>query len=337
MDAALRVAGPLIRIRLSDTDLVSLRLSYGPYWDILCAALRVSGSGPRSGAPRQRALLGAAGSVAAIPGVQALQPRVVPAFLTIPTEPGEGLEASLDRLMAVKPTETESDIADYASAFPDRREAILAAWSSPLETLASLRAELLAAWQRGFGAAWPAIEAVHQGDLMYRSLALTRSGPAELLEDLRPAAWLDGNDLCVPATYAARYAPGGAGLVLITSVFAPDELLTGTIRWGRWVVVHPPVGRAMLWLHDPLAAPLAQLSQLIGPVRAQILTALEIPRTTGDIADLCRLAPNTTSYHLSRLRDAGMVASSRAGRRSYYRLAARGARFLSLWRERSAA
>jgi DNA-binding transcriptional ArsR family regulator len=261
----------------------------------------------------------------------------VPAFLTSPTEPGEGLEASLDRLMALSPAQVESDIADYASAFPARREAILGAWRAPLDTLSALRVAFLAAWQRGFAAAWPAIEAVHQGDLMYRSLALTRSGPAELLEDLRPAAWLEGNELCVPATYAARYAPGGAGLVLVTSVFAPDELLTGTVRWGRWVVVHPPVGRAMLWLHDPLVPPSAQLSQLIGAVRAQILTALEIPRTTGDIAELCRLAPNTTSYHLSRLRDAGMVASSRAGRRSYYRLAARGARFLSLWRERSAA
>ena len=325
----------MIRVHLTDRDLVALRLTYGPYWDILCAAF-ASATIPSAAGPRQRALLGSARELAASPALRLLRGRVLPSFLAPVTEPGDDLGTTLEQVLAVRPDDLAADLEDLAAREPEAGDAVLAAWSNPRATLDRIAAGFWSAWEDAFAAHWPAIAAVHEGDIVYRSLALTRSGPRDLLDELRPAAWLEGDDLCLARAADSVVAPAGSGIALITSIFAPEEPLTGSSRAGRWFLVHPPVGRSLLWLPDD-ASPADQLSGLIGPVRAQILTALEVPRTTSDIAQLCHLAPNTASYHLSRLRDAGMVASSRAGRRSYYRLAARGAQLLSLWSERSAA
>ena len=325
----------MIRVHLTDSDLVSLRLTYGPYWDILCAAL-VPETIPSGAVPRQRALVASAAELRSLPAIRALGGCVLPSFLAPLTEPGDDLGTSLERVLAVPIDDVMAELEDLAAQEPDARDALRAAWAKPRVVLDRLAAGFWAAWEQRFAAEWPAIVAVHEGDVVYRSLALTRTGARELLDQLRPAAWLDGDDLCLAGPSEAVVAPAGSGVTLVTSIFAPDQPVTGATLGGRWFVVHPPVGRSLLWLPDD-TSPADQLSGLIGPVRAQILAALEVPRTTGDIAQLCHLAPNTASYHLARLRDAGMVASSRAGRRSYYRLAARGAQLLSLWSEASAA
>jgi DNA-binding transcriptional ArsR family regulator len=325
----------VIRVHLTDGDLVSLRLTYGPYWDILGAAL-AGRPVPPSAAPRQRALLASAGALGALPAIRVLRGRPLPSFLVPLTDPGDDLGTTLERVLAVRADDVDAELEDLATVEPATGGSLQAAWANPRAVLEGIAASFWAAWEDRFATDWPAIEAIHEGDIVYRSLALTRGGPHDLLDELRPAAWLDGDDLCVARPTETVVAPGGSGVTLVSSVFAPDELLTGRSPGGRWCVVHPPVGRSLLWLPDD-TNPTDQLSGLIGPVRAQILVALEVPRTTSDIAQLCHLAPNTASYHLARLRDAGMVESSRAGRRSYYRLAGRGAQLLSLWSERSAA
>jgi DNA-binding transcriptional ArsR family regulator len=66
------------------------------------------------------------------------------------------------------------------------------------------------------------------------------------------------------------------------------------------------------------------VAALIGePARATILMALfggaSLPAT--DLAYRCRLTPQTTSAHLAKLVDGGLLAVERSGRHKYYRLA----------------
>jgi DNA-binding transcriptional ArsR family regulator len=324
----------VIRVHLTDRDLVSMRLSYAPYWDILSAAVRPpaprSLGAERTSPPRRHRLLEAAAPIAALPALRFLQAGVVPAFLAIGPEPGESLDASLERVAATDPADVEREVDHCVTVAQRHRDVVLAAWADRAKAIASIVSAFRASWSSGFAEAWPAIESVHLGDIAQRSLVLANDGPFRLFDDLRPGAFLDGYELCLPNRCEWSYAPGGAGITLVASVFASEDYLAGELPGGRWLVVYPPAGRSLVWLDDGPSAD-AQMTELIGPVRAQILAALEVPRTTGDIGRLCGLAPNTASYHLARLREAGMVVASRSGRRSFYRLARRGSAFLSLW------
>ena len=324
----------MIRVRLTDRDLVAMRLTYAPYWDILSAAIRAPGHRPaaadRTGPARRHRLVEAAAPLTAVPAIRFLQDGVVPSFLAITPEPGEGLEASLERIAATEPADLEREIEHCTTVVPRRRESVLAAWANRPRAMDSIVGAFRDSWDGAFAEAWPAIESVHLGDIAQRSLVLANDGPFRLFDDLRPGAWLEGYELCLPNRCEWTYAPAGAGITLVASVFASEDYLAGELPGGRWLLVYPPAGRSLVWLEDGPSAD-AQMTELIGPVRAQILAALEVPRTTGDIARICGLAPNTASYHLARLREAGMVVATRSGRRSFYRLARRGSAFLSLW------
>jgi DNA-binding transcriptional ArsR family regulator len=79
--------------------------------------------------------------------------------------------------------------------------------------------------------------------------------------------------------------------------------------------------------HDdtPMRQPdLAKIAALIGdPARAAMLSALlgnvSLPAT--DLAHAARVTPQTTSTHLRKLLDAGLVTAVRHGRHKYFRLA----------------
>jgi DNA-binding transcriptional ArsR family regulator len=50
-----------------------------------------------------------------------------------------------------------------------------------------------------------------------------------------------------------------------------------------------------------------------------VLTLLAAPHSTGEVASVLGLATATASHHLTTLRDAGLVAGDRMGRRLRYR------------------
>jgi DNA-binding transcriptional ArsR family regulator len=69
---------------------------------------------------------------------------------------------------------------------------------------------------------------------------------------------------------------------------------------------------------------IAEIGALIGdPARANILTALMEGRalTASELAFQAQVSPQTTSSHLARLLDGGLIALEKQGRHRYYRLA----------------
>ena len=68
----------------------------------------------------------------------------------------------------------------------------------------------------------------------------------------------------------------------------------------------------------------AEIAAVIGDVaRANILTALMDGRalTAGELAAHAGVTPQTTSGHLAKLADAGLITGERQGRHRYVRLA----------------
>jgi DNA-binding transcriptional ArsR family regulator len=59
-------------------------------------------------------------------------------------------------------------------------------------------------------------------------------------------------------------------------------------------------------------------AELIGHTRARILTLLERPQTTADLAARLSLSPSTVSYHLGVLYRAGLLERRRDRRRVVY-------------------
>jgi DNA-binding transcriptional ArsR family regulator len=69
---------------------------------------------------------------------------------------------------------------------------------------------------------------------------------------------------------------------------------------------------------------IAEVAALVGdPARANILAALMAGRalTAGELVHAAGVSPQTTSGHLGRLTDGGLIACVRQGRHRYYRIA----------------
>ncbi|MCX4582918.1 winged helix-turn-helix domain-containing protein [Streptomyces sp. NBC_01481] len=104
-------------------------------------------------------------------------------------------------------------------------------------------------------------------------------------------------------------------------------------RGGHRPAGPPPPGQWPPLVVYPLTAPSsrahtasAELARLVGPTRADLLTALARPASTSELAARHFLSPATVSYHLGVLRRSGLVSPIRDGRYVLYRRTEQGTR-----------
>jgi DNA-binding transcriptional ArsR family regulator len=102
------------------------------------------------------------------------------------------------------------------------------------------------------------------------------------------------------------------GVVLTPSVFLPRPAVWAGAP-GEVLLGYPARGRGQVW-----AAPSVLGTPVLGERRAALLTDLAVPRSTSELAARHRLSPATVSYHLNRLRAAGLVTSRQAGHSVLY-------------------
>jgi DNA-binding transcriptional ArsR family regulator len=79
------------------------------------------------------------------------------------------------------------------------------------------------------------------------------------------------------------------------------------------VLRYAPRGVGVLW-ESATTAPSAALAGVLGRSRAELLTALDAPASTLDLARRTGLTPGGVSQHLTALKAAGLVSAHRAGR-----------------------
>ncbi|HVV76833.1 MAG TPA: winged helix-turn-helix domain-containing protein [Mycobacteriales bacterium] len=172
-------------------------------------------------------------------------------------------------------------------------------------------------WQILIAPHWPRLCDVLDGDIDYRSRILATAGAAELFDSLgSPLTWHDGRLELDARGLDAEAAVDGRGLMLTPSLFANsvnsmiDERLPP-------VLCYPARGRAELWSTSRPAG--SDLAALLGATRAALLSGLDAPATTTQLALRLNLTPGGVSQHLKILHNSGLLRRTRTGRAVFYK------------------
>jgi DNA-binding transcriptional ArsR family regulator len=113
-----------------------------------------------------------------------------------------------------------------------------------------------------------------------------------------------------------RHRLGGKGLLLMPTVFG--TLISYVEPPWPYALVYPARGVADLLGPPPPQGGAAALARLVGPHRAQVLRALEVPATTTQLVHQLGLSLGAVGGHLTVLRETGLVTRTRTGRSVRY-------------------
>jgi hypothetical protein len=146
---------------------------------------------------------------------------------------------------------------------------------------------------------------------------LAEVGLGGLLPEIHRSCGWESGTLTIASAFTHERHLGGQGLVLMPSVFAWPDVVSGFDPPWQPTVVYPVRGIGGLWT-DPADRSPEALVRLLGRGRAAVLTALDEPATTSALAHRLGLAPSSVSAHLTVLRDSGLLVSRRYGHQVLY-------------------
>jgi DNA-binding transcriptional ArsR family regulator len=189
--------------------------------------------------------------------------------------------------------------------------------TDPAGRLGPLAEEIEGYWDVALAPYWARIRALLDADVFHRARQVAEHGAGHLFNDLHATLNWDDNTLrMVRSQCGLSREATGPGLVLVPSAFAAHVLI-----WSR--PPHPPQlayparGTGTLWEHR--CVPHADaIAAVLGRSRATLLTELEAPASTTELARRTGISAAGVSQHLTTLRDAGMVSAHRAGRSVLY-------------------
>jgi DNA-binding transcriptional ArsR family regulator len=240
-------------------------------------------------------------------------PGHVPDFLAVPPATHVAdIDEELDR---VRQTPTQTARAEIRRAL-DGRDVDNRTLRALLSAHATVRVAdaLDATWRMLLEPSWPTVRELLERDVAYRARRLAEGGLVHLFDDLSPVVALDGHELQIRQQTPATVELDERGLLLCPSAFVAPRLA---------VVLEPP---ALVYPARGTAALVGQsqveygnaVSRLLGATRAEILALLEEPSTTTTLAHVLSRSPGNIADHLAVLREAGLVARRRVGRRVLY-------------------
>lgn len=252
----------------------------------------------------------------------------IPDFVMPPPDsPLPELEAELDRIVATPPAQVRTEL---EVAFPDGPPpAVRRLADDPPALLGAVRGQLAAYFAATLHDRWPAIRALLEADIAHRARRLADGGARALFADLHPAVRLKpGGRLELATRYQARTALDGRGLLLMPSVFAWSSIYAVTDLPWQPTLIYPARGIATVWEPAPDSTPGA-LARVLGRTRAQLLRALDAPRSGQALARALDVTPGAVSQHVAALRGAGLVATHRDGRQVVCRRTSLGDQLLA--------
>jgi hypothetical protein len=317
-------------------DLTSIRFAWSPVWEThLAVRLLVIDEGRQYHRSWQARVARQAAGID-LSGLFAVNPPSgpVPDFLTPPPSgPAPAFAAQLAQVRATPVAQVEQELrqcqAGELAGLPSRRPPrSRAQWSAayagvldrlvadPAAARDRLAGELATAWESLIEPYWPRLRALLDADISFRAGQLAGHGLRELLGGIDTRiSWAEGVieiDDGLPGEFELR----GRGLVLMPSAYV-WPLVTGvTDEPWQPTIVYPARGIGNLW-QQPAPAP-GTLVRLLGRTRAQLLAGLDEPASTSALAARHGLSASGTSAHLTAMRDAGLLATTRHGHEVRY-------------------
>jgi DNA-binding transcriptional ArsR family regulator len=235
-----------------------------------------------------------------------------PDFLT--PRPYSPLGRIEDELSALADTPTGVVRADLAEIHPSGLPPVLRGRAVLRRLLTALRDY----WDACFEPYWTRMRTILEADIVYRGRVMANAGLAAMFTDIDPHVRLDDTVLRIrlrsDLTY--RTSTAGRGLTLTPSLFSrraatpisPDEPPH---------LIYPARGLATLW-QTSSATPPSALANLIGRARSRLLTLLESPASSTELAVRLDVTPTAVNQHLRALQAAGLLTSARHGRSVLY-------------------
>jgi DNA-binding transcriptional ArsR family regulator len=236
-----------------------------------------------------------------------------------PTMPLTSLDDELYRVVTTAGTRVRADMDRcYGDDLPPVLEPFL---EDPRRAAEELAERLRAYWDLALARHWEHLRTVLEGDVLYRTRN-AEGGVSKLFDDLHKSVCFSDHRLEIQTPWDGRLTIHEQGLLLVPSVFIwPNVAMIEQKPWQP-TVIYPVRGGALLW--GPTAPASEALEALIGSRRAAVLTALDAPRSTTELARLLDVPPASVSQHLSVLHAGGLISRHRLGRVVLYRRSAKG-------------
>ena len=224
------------------------------------------------------------------------------------TDIGEQLAQVRATPLAQVADEVEHSLTERSgAAVPDTAWRLL---DDPAATRARLADLLEECWRLLIAPHWPRLRGLLQADVLYRTQLLADYGLERVLDDLHPRARWTGRALVIETPSAQRHRLGGAGLMLMPSVFVWPGQAAIFEPPARPAFIYPARGIAELW-QPARTQHSGALAGLLGRTRAALLESLAEPASTQTLAGRHGVAPSTVSEHLAALRAAGLLTRRR--------------------------
>ncbi|MFD0368475.1 ArsR/SmtB family transcription factor [Streptomyces sp. NPDC127114] len=309
----------LAELAFSAGDLAQVRFAVSPMWEV---------------APSFRLLTSRAGHPVHRPWAEQVRPRVVaaglhegwlaelvtpagyvPDFLNpAPAGPAPAPAAELRAILASPADRVREDLDHLARHQGHLGPRLRALHADPPSRLAKVVQEIERYWDLALAPYWGRVKAVLDADIHHRARTVAEHGAGRLFDDLHDSVSWQGSALRLARR--KRNMPRdstGAGLLLIPSAFTGPGLRTRVRPPDPPQLAYPARGTGRLWERRPAAGTRA-LAPVLGRSRTLLLTELETPASTTELAHRTGLSPAAVSQYLTALRDAGLVSAHRAGR-----------------------
>lgn len=313
---------------ISDASALAARVVVSPLLTLAAALLDAFGDRPAT--PWRSLLRDRAAGLE--PGPLAMFARssfMIPNdLLPIPAGPSPSIA---DELAAMRRGSYERLLFDLYDAWGPGVPPELAPFErDPSAAVATYCNALAAHWDKLLAPSWPRLRRLLDRELLLLGHSLATAGVTTTLRGLHPAIAYESGRMRMEAMMMSPAFYDAKALTLAPMACEPERILINEDHPNTTVIAFAVRGAADLW-DERMREPEPELASLLGPTRARIALALELPSTTSGLADALRLAPSTVSRHLSALASTGLVDSTRRGAFVVYRLTPRGCALLDLF------
>ncbi|MFG6198454.1 ArsR/SmtB family transcription factor, partial [Nonomuraea sp. JJY05] len=156
---------------------------------------------------------------------------------------------------------------------------------------------------------WSRARPLLDGEVARVGVASVRGGADALLGSLAGRLVRDEKGLVIEGVAAGVHELGDRSLVLVPMLAGKDALIVGLDDPEAVWIAYPVPAAGRLWRADS-----DDLSELVGPVRAELLRTLDRPMTMTMLAGGMNLPPSSLTFHCDRLVAARLIARERRGR-----------------------